>query len=129
MQVGATVTLFLAMLMVVSGCSDKSSPEQALDQSGSDLAWSKCIFELDKIEALRGRNLDDLDIGLSSARNQFMLDCMTAHDAPITVSQTLEMAKYAVDKEKRNAKNMTLNSGNRTLPEDPTKAVKAAEAE
>lgn len=37
--------------------------DEPLDQSFSDLGWSKCIFELDKIEAIRGRNLDDLDAG------------------------------------------------------------------
>jgi len=74
---------------------------------------------------MRGRNLDDFDIGITSARNQFMVDCMTALDVPITSRQTLEMSEYAAAKDKRKPGNMTLNSANRSLPEDPAEAVKA----
>lgn len=87
------------------------------------MAWWKCIFELDKIEAIRGRNLDDLDKGLTSARNQFMMDCMTANNAAIKFEHLSEMSTYLAAKEKRKPSDMTLNSGDRKLPEDPAKQV------
>ena len=108
-----------------------STPEEAqevpLGQTPTTLAWSKCIFELDKVEAIRGRNLDDLDKGRTVARNQFILDCLTAHDSAVTWQQTDEMFLYARDKANRKPSDVTLNSGNRTMPklEDVQRILKA----
>jgi len=118
-------TASLSMALVLSSCSPASVPEapateaandpdRPLHTTRSDLAWSKCIFELDKIEAIRGRNLDDLDKGLTSARNQFMMDCVTAQDAAVTFAQIDEMNRYLAQRDERKPADMTLNSGDRS---------------
>lgn len=76
-------------------------------------AWAKCIFELDKVEAIRGRNLDDLDKGGSIARNQFMMDCLAVERTGPTMEQLDEMSRYMTEKQKREPSDMSLNNGKR----------------
>ena len=76
-------------------------------------AWAKCIFELDKVEAVRGRNLDDLDKGFSVARNQFMGDCLWAQHEEFTTEQMKEMSDYAATKQNRTPNDISLNNGKR----------------
>lgn len=110
----------LAALAVLSGCS---RPTPADDAKTSDVkaqartAWTRCLFELDKVEVIRGRNLDDLNLRGSVARNQFMMDCMSAAEATVTPELLLEMTSYAAKKE-RGPSDMNLNSGMRKLPGD-----------
>lgn len=123
----------LTIALALASCSPASVPDDApvaeatmdpntpLHETKSDLAWSKCIFELDKIEAIRGRNLDDLDKGLTSARNQFMMDCVTAEDAVVTFPQLDEMNRYLTKRDQRKSADMTLNSGDRTMPKSQGK--------
>jgi hypothetical protein len=101
-----------------------TTESEPLNQSFSDLSWSKCIFELDKIEALRGRNLDDLDAGYTSARNQFLTDCMAANDAAREFKHLDEMSRYLAGREKRKPNEMTLNSGDRSLPDETGERIK-----
>lgn len=98
---------------------------EPLNQSFSDLGWAKCIFELDKIEALRSRNLDDLDVGQTSARNQFLMDCMSANDAAIDFKHLDEMSRYLVGRDKGKPNQMTLNSGDRSLPDETGQRIKS----
>ncbi|WP_298287132.1 hypothetical protein [Novosphingobium sp.] len=122
----------LMFALVLSSCSPANAPDDPkkgqttdpnapLHSRNSDLAWSKCIFELVKIEATRGRNLDDLDKGHTSARNQFMMDCVTAQDAAVTSPQLDEMGRYLTQRDKRKPSDMTLNSGDRSMPESREK--------
>ena len=97
---------------------------EPLNQSVSDLAWAKCIFELDKVEALRGRNLDNLDSGHTSARNQFLMDCMSANDAAIDFKHLDEMSRYLAGRDIRKPNQMTLNSGDRSLPDETGGRIK-----
>jgi hypothetical protein len=120
MKSAAALAIFIASL---SACSP--DPDRPLHENPKDLAWSKCIFELDKIEALRGRNLDDLDVGLTSARNQFLMDCMSAHDTAIDFKHLDEMSAYLAQRDKRAPGNMTLNSGDRSLPDGPVKQIQS----
>jgi len=92
----------------LSACQASDNHEAAAKQ-----AWSKCLFELDKIEAVRGRNLDDLDKGGSVARNQFMMDCLAVEGAGPTLDQISEMSSYAVAKKNRSPSDMSLNNGKR----------------
>jgi hypothetical protein len=121
-----TIASLITALMLVS-CSpaseaDAPAPEPTIDansplhKTASDLAWSKCIFELDKIEAIRGRNLDDFDRGITSARNQFMMDCITAQDAAVTFPQLDEMNRYLRQRDRRKPSDIMLNSGDRSMP-------------
>lgn len=99
--------LLLWGTVVLASCSASDDKMKHTDRS-----WSKCIFELDKVEAIRGRNLDDLDNGYTSARNQFMMDCMASFgDAP-TGKYFDELSKYKANLDgKHKPHDMTLNSG------------------
>lgn len=112
----------LLALTALSGCSLKPAQDEGTAKledlkAEARKAWAQCLFELDKVEAIRGRNLDDLNLGGSVARNQFMIDCMATTDAVISPELLLEMSRYAANKE-RSPSNMNLNSGTRRLPGD-----------
>lgn len=110
------VAIFLGSILL-SACNAKAenTTESKTKENGhvDELAWSKCLFELDKIEAIRGRNLDDLDKGDSIARNQFMMDCLaTLREFP-TFEQLEDMGRYKASKMTRNANDISLNNGKR----------------
>jgi hypothetical protein len=113
---------WLAVCLALASCAP--DPDRPLHEDARDLAWSKCIFELDKIEALRGRNLDDLDNGHTSARNQFLMDCMSGNDAAIDFKHLDEMSRYLAGRDKRKPNEMTLNSGDRSLPDETGERIK-----
>lgn len=98
----------LLSVFAISACHAPNN-----DEAAAKRAWTKCLFELDKIEAARGRNLDDLDKGGSVARNQFMMDCLAVEDAGPTLDQISEMSSYAVAKKGRVLSDMSLNNGKR----------------
>ncbi len=100
--------IMLLAAMAASACNSPDSEEATARK-----AWAKCQFELDKIEAIRGRNLDDLDKGLSVARNQFMMDCLNVEFGSVTIDQVTEMSKYANDRKSRAPDDMSLNNGKR----------------
>lgn len=96
-----SVAVLSAVLILVSGCHRNSSQgDPPLGLSAPQKAWWECKLDLGKIEALRGRNLDDLNQGGAVARNQFLMDCMTAKDEPISLAMLDEMTKYAAIKRK-----------------------------
>lgn len=106
----------------LSGCEPRPvQVEEAVTpndvKSHARKAWAKCLFELDKVEALRGRNLDDLNSSGAVARNQFMMDCFSATDATLTPELLEEMGRYAANNE-RSPSDTNLNSGTRKLPGD-----------
>lgn len=94
--------------LALLGCQNENR-----ENAKANAAWAKCTFELDKIEALRGRNLDDLDKGGSVARNQFLMNCLAVEGAGPTVDQISEMSTYAANKAKRSTNDVSLNSGER----------------
>lgn len=100
-------TILLAGI-AVSACQGPMNQDKAAKQ-----AWTKCIFELDKVEAIRGRNLDDLDKGGTVARNQFMMDCLAVENAGPTMEQLVELNRYMTEKQKREPSDMSLNNGKR----------------
>lgn len=66
-------------LAILSGCSESTgTSKDSLGLPRSKQAYYECKFDLAKIEAIRGRNLDDLNRGVAIARNQFLADCMAA---------------------------------------------------
>ena len=87
------VVLFIAAI-ALSGCKPEP-PAPGNTPLPSKVAWRNCLFELDKVEAIRGRNLNDLNRGSAVARNQFLMDCMGATADEITKDQLDEMAAYA----------------------------------
>lgn len=96
--------------------SPTSTAEIATTEAGGPLnmsfekkAWAECVFELDKIEIIHGRNLDDLDDGNTSARNQFMVDCLAARDAP-AMGKMGDFAKYLDGRDSRRPRDMMINS-------------------
>lgn len=111
----------LVALVVLSGCSkfaQKSDDATRSDEKAqARKAWANCLFELDKVEAIRGRNLDDLNLGGSVARNQFLVDCMATTEGNLTPELISEMGNYAAKKDRR-AIEMSLNTGTRALPGD-----------
>jgi len=117
-----TIAHLLLALAALSGCSLQPAHDEGTKKP-EDLklearkAWAECLFELDKVEAVRGRNLDDLNLGLSVARNQFMVDCLAATDAVISPELIEELGKYAANK-RRLPSDLNLNSGTRKLPGD-----------
>lgn len=117
----AKIAHMLIALTVLSGCDSKQAQtEEAIIPEGEKearKAWADCLFELDKIEAIRGRNLDDLNARGSVARNQFMVDCMAATEAVISPELIEEMSRYASSKAS-SPRDMNLNSGTRKLPGD-----------
>lgn len=89
--------IFAALLLVVSGCHGKqktTASEEPLGMSLPKQAWWECKFELGKLEALRGRNLDDLNQRGAVAASQFLMDCMTSKNQPILPEMLDEMGKY-----------------------------------
>ena len=114
----------LAAFAVLSGCSNvtKANEENTADvDTQAREAWSRCVVELDKVEAVRGRNLDDLNARGSVARNQFMMDCITAEGATLTPELLEEMGRYAAQAG-RAPTDMSLNSGTRKLSIDGSTA-------
>ena len=104
-----TLTL-AALLVALAGCHGKANntaTEEALGMSSPRKAWWQCKFELGKLEALHGRNLDDFNRGIAVAENQFLMDCMTSKDQPISPEMTDEMGKYA--SAKRNPTDVRFN--------------------
>lgn len=95
------------------GAKDVATEDAAANDVVAKRAWAKCIFELDKIEATRGRNLDDLDKGGSVARNQFMMDCLNVEFGSVTMDQLDEMERYKSGRAKRSPSDMSLNNGKR----------------
>ena len=117
----AKIAHMLMALTVLSGCSLKPAQEEGvvkLEELKVEArkAWAQCLFELDKVEAIRGRNLDDLNLGGSVARNQFMMDCLSAKQV-LHPELVVEMSRYA-GKKGRSPREMNLNSGTRKLPGD-----------
>lgn len=100
--------ILLAALLMLGACrfGGDAKPDP-------DRAWANCIFELDKVEAVRGRNLDDLDKGLTVARNQFMMDCLWTQHVELTKTQLDDMGNYAASKKDRAPTDVSLNSGKR----------------
>ena len=114
----------LAAFAALSGCSNVSNSKEAetvdVDAQARE-AWWRCVFELDKVEAIRGKNLDDLNTRGSVARNQFMMDCVTAEGATLTPELLQEMNEYAAQAG-RAPTDISLNSGTRKLPGDESTA-------
>jgi hypothetical protein len=110
---GLVVFSALSSLLLCS-CEAKDSTKFAY-ASKSDEAWAECMFELDKIEAIRGRNLDDLNRGISVARNQFLVDCMSAKAAVISPDQFSDLGNYSGPSQsaQRNAADINLTNGRR----------------
>ena len=63
--------------------------------------WHECNFELSKVEAVRGRNLDDLNKGIAIARNQFLVDCMISKTPKLLPYMMEDMSSYAKDKSRQ----------------------------
>lgn len=104
------------LALITSACqaeTDSAAEAQLTKEKSAREAWAKCLFELDKIEAIRGRNLDDLNKGIAVARNQFMVDCLNVEKAGPTLEQLSEMSQYAAESEKRASSDMSLNNGKR----------------
>ena len=80
---------------------------------GAKAAWASCLFELDKVEAIRGRNLDDLNKGGTNARNQFMMDCMWTHGQAPQLDQLRDMSEYLARTKDRLPGDLNLNNGKR----------------
>ncbi len=111
----------LLAFTALSGCSLMPAQDEGIAKlkdlkAEARKAWAQCLFELDKVEAIRGRNLDDLNLGGSVARNQFMVDCLSADEA-LHPKLVVEMSRYAA-KKGRLPNEMNLNSGTRKLPGD-----------
>ena len=112
-------TLIIGLMAVaLSGCSkpewfQTNSKEQKSNEIEAKVAWRQCVFELDKIEAIRGRNLDDLNKGLSVARNQFLMDCLASKTNELLHEQVMNMTKYAspAQSRSRSPDDISLNAG------------------
>ena len=115
------VALLLLGLTALSACSsgtdDRGVEKLEALKADARKAWANCLFELDKIEAIRGRNLDDLNVRGSIARNQFMVDCMATTDAIVSPELLAEMSRYAANTT-RKPNDLNLTSGTRSLPGD-----------
>lgn len=104
------VIAVLVVATALAGCK----PQAAASGNGllpSKVAWRKCLFELDKVEAIRGRNLNDLNRGSAVARNQFLMDCMGAMADELTWEQIDEMSEYAFRSKKSDPALLNLNNG------------------
>ena len=95
-------------LAALSACDHTNS--RAEDEKK---AWAYCLFELDKIEAIRGRNLDDLDKGNAVARNQFMMDCLWTKNAAPSLEHISDMGDYKGGAQSRSSHDISLNNGKR----------------
>lgn len=111
-------------VLALTGCTPPSANDNIPPTSASaendllptKVAWRKCQFELDKVEAVRGRNLDDLNRGMAVARNQFLMDCMGATADEMTKEQFDEMAAYARRSDASKNSDPTYTSLNNGLP-------------
>jgi hypothetical protein len=92
---------------------DVSSDTKIVDDANTSKAWSECLFELDKVESIRGRNLDDLNKGQFIARNQFLVDCMSAKTPKFLPEHIRNMSTYAGGQPSRSPTDINLNNGRR----------------
>jgi hypothetical protein len=96
--------------LALTGCA---KPEKD-DKAEGQLAWRQCMFELDKIEAIRGRNLDDLNRGMGVARNQFLMDCMASRTSILLPEHLDDMMRYAAPARAKLSPPAELNLNNGT---------------
>ena len=83
----------LLALTALSGCSYLAAEDEGAVKAEARKVWTQCLFELDKVEAIRGRNLDDLNRGGAVARNQFLMDCLATRDV-LSLEIVQEMSRY-----------------------------------
>jgi hypothetical protein len=99
--------LFIILAVVfLAGCSESQGTPK---DPSSKQAWNDCKFELAKIEAIRGRNLDDLNRGIAVARNQFLNDCMATKNQSIPAGGVEDAAAYAAAANVRKPNEIRLN--------------------